>query len=111
MNTAGEADSKALLLGFSPGGYDDVLVFAPVAPVIELGDSVLAVDGCLNFFAGPENADFSARVNFYNLHYASTHFVGTSGGNVDDMLESIAMMNRGLLNPAILVTTSAASTR
>lgn len=104
VNTAGEADSKALLLGFSPGGYDDVLVFAPVAPVIELGDSVLAVDGCLNFFAGPENADFSARVNFYNLHYASTHFVGTSGGNVDDMLESIAMMNRGLLNPAILVT-------
>ena len=35
------------------GGYNDVFVFAPVGPVIELADQLLAFDGCLNFFAGP----------------------------------------------------------
>jgi hypothetical protein len=81
-----------------------VLVFAPVTPVLELGDSILAVDGCLNFFAGPSKTDFSANLNFYNVHYASTHIVGTSGGNYEDMLESLDMMKKGFLNPSILVT-------
>ncbi|MBQ1260942.1 MAG: uL15 family ribosomal protein, partial [Clostridia bacterium] len=48
--------------------------------VVEMGDKLLAKDGCLNFFAGPSNTAFSAEMNFYNVHYASTHIVGTSGG-------------------------------
>lgn len=104
VNTAGVDDPRALLAGLSGGGYDDVFVFAPVAPVVELGGSLLAQDGCLNFFAGPTDPGFSARLNFYDVHYASTHIVGTSGGNSQDMLESIEMMSKGLLNPSILVT-------
>ncbi len=84
-------------------GYDDVFVFAPVAPVIEIADSILGFDGCLNFFAGPSNPDFKAPINFYNVHYAYTHVVGTSGGNTDDMKEALDMMNKGL-DPAGLVT-------
>ncbi|MCE1156890.1 MAG: zinc-binding dehydrogenase, partial [Bacteroidales bacterium] len=44
-------------------GYDDVFVFAPVKPVVEQGDAILAFDGCLNFFAGPDNPQFSAMFN------------------------------------------------
>ena len=47
-------------------GYDDAFVYAPVKPVVELADSVLGKDGCLNFFAGPTNTQFSALFNFYN---------------------------------------------
>ena len=105
LNTGAVSNAKAALLDFNGGnGYDDVLVFAPVAPVIELGDAILGDDGCLNFFAGPSNPEFSAKFNFYNVHYAATHVVGTSGGNTEDMRESLDMMSRGLLNPAILVT-------
>ncbi len=105
MNTGNIPDAKAALLDFAGGkGFDDVLVFAPVAPVVELADSILGNDGCLNFFAGPSDPTFSAKFNFYNVHYASTHVVGTSGGNTDDMKECLDMMSRGLLNPAILVT-------
>ncbi len=68
-----------------------------------LADALLAFDGCLNFFAGPSNPEFSAKVNFYNVHYAYTHLVGTSGGNTDDMKEAIRMMSDGL-DPAGLVT-------
>jgi len=85
-------------------GYDDVLVFAPVKPVIEMGDKILAHDGCLNFFAGPSDTDFSAEFNFYNVHYNATHVVGTSGGNTVDMLESLDMMARGIINPASMIT-------
>ena len=103
LNTSGR-DAASELLSLSDGGFDDVFVFAPVAPVIETGDAILAQDGCLNFFAGPTDKSFSAKLNFYNVHYSSTHIVGTSGGNVDDMLESLDMISKGLLNPSILVT-------
>jgi threonine dehydrogenase-like Zn-dependent dehydrogenase len=84
-------------------GYDDVFVFAPVKPVVEQGDAILAFDGCLNFFAGPGDPTFSASFNFYNVHYAYTHVVGTSGGNTADMVEALDMMSKGL-DPAGLVT-------
>ncbi len=85
-------------------GYDDVFVFAPVKPVVETADRILAKDGCLNFFAGPTDPGFSALFNFYNVHYNGTHIVGTSGGNTDDMIESLEMMSAGKINPAAMIT-------
>jgi threonine dehydrogenase-like Zn-dependent dehydrogenase len=85
-------------------GFDDVFVFAPVKQVIELGDSILGIDGCLNFFAGPVNPEFKAEFNFYNVHYSFTHIVGTSGGNTDDMMESLKLMSEGKINPAVMIT-------
>ena len=104
MNTSGE-DPVAKLMDLTGGkGYDDVFVFAPVGPVVEQGDKILGMDGCLNFFAGPTNPAFSANFNFYNVHYASHHLVGTSGGNTDDMIESLDMIAKGRLNPAAMIT-------
>jgi len=84
-------------------GYNDVFVFAPVSQVIEQADQLLAFDGCLNFFAGPADPGFSASLNFYNVHYAFTHIVGTSGGNTDDIKESLHLMEKGL-DPSGLIT-------
>ena len=104
MNTSGE-DPVGKLMELTDGkGYNDVFVFAPVAPVVEQGDKILAHDGCLNFFAGPTKQDFSATFNFYNVHYAAHHIVGTSGGNTDDMRESLQMIAEGKLNPAGMIT-------
>jgi len=96
VNTSA-GDPVELIKGINGGeGYNDVFVFAPVAPVLEQADALLAFDGCLNFFAGPSNPDFSAKLNFYNVHYAFTHIVGTSGGNTDDIKESLALMEKGM---------------
>lgn len=104
VNTGKMADPvKELKLISGDHGYDDVFVFAPVKPVVEQGDAILAFDGCLNFFAGPGDPNFSAMLNFYNVHYAYTHIVGTSGGNNDDMKEALEIMGSGL-DPAGLVT-------
>ena len=104
LNT-GCPDAVEKLMALSGNtGYDDVLCFAPVRPVVEQGDRILGRDGCLNFFAGPLDPQFRAEFNFYNVHYASTHIVGTSGGNTDDMREALELMAAGKINPAGMVT-------
>ena len=105
VNTAKVGDPVAYLRELSGGtGYNDVICFAPVKPVVEQGDAILAFDGCLNFFAGPTNTQFKAEFNFYNVHYLYTHLVGTSGGNTSDMREAIDMMNAGKIDPAAMIT-------
>lgn len=105
MNTKNQENPVSALRELTGGkGYDDVICFAPVRQVVEQGDAILAVDGCLNFFAGPSDTQFSAMMNFYNVHYRRTHVTATSHGNSQDMREAIQMMNEGKLNPAAMVT-------
>ena len=104
VNTGNVEDPAALLREISGGtGYDEVVVMAPVPAVVAQADDILGFDGCLNFFSGPGKPDFKAPLNFYNVHYASTHVVGTSGGNTDDMKEALHYMGKGM-DPAGLVT-------
>lgn len=105
VNTKDMADPAAYLVSLNKGQkFDDVFVFAPVKPLVELADKLLAHDGCCNFFAGPTDPGFSANFNFYNVHYESHHLVGTSGGNTDDIKESLAMMAAGQLRPEVMIT-------
>ncbi|MCD8046116.1 MAG: zinc-binding dehydrogenase [Clostridiales bacterium] len=105
VNTAKEADPAAALLAFTDGkGYDDVFRYTPTASVIRQASDILGRDGCLNFFAGPTDRDFSAEINFYDVHYNAAHVIGTTGGNTDDMLESLRLTAEGRINPAVMVT-------
>ena len=105
LNTAKTNDPLGELRNLSGGtGFDDVFIFAPVKQVVEQGDAILGFDGCLNFFAGPTSPEFKAELNFYNVHYAFTHITGTSGGNTDDMRESLKLMSEGRINPAVMIT-------
>ena len=97
-------DSVDQLRRISPAGYDDVFVLAPNTSLVETADKILAQDGCINFFAGPTDELFSAQFNFFNVHYAGTHVVGTSGGNAEDMALALDLISRGVLEPAALVT-------
>ena len=85
-------------------GFDDVLCFAPISSVVEMASDILGRDGCLNFFSGPTNTEFSAKINLYDVHYNSTHLIGTTGGNTDDMKESLLMSEKKLIDPSVMVT-------
>ncbi len=85
-------------------GFDDVLCYAPVAPVVTLSADLLGRDGCLNFFAGPTDKKFFAPMNFYEVHYGSTHVMGTTGGNTADEIESLELTAAGRIDPAVMVT-------
>jgi len=105
VNTAKMADPAKELKDLVGGtGYDDVFSYAPVAAVVELASDIAGRDCCLNFFAGPTDPKFSAKLNYYDVHYNSTHVMGTTGGNTADMIESLELSAKGVLNPAVMVT-------
>ncbi len=105
VNTGNFEDPVAELMRISGGtGYDDVLCYAPVGAVVTQSSAILGRDGCLNFFAGPTDNQFSASINFYDVHYNSTHVMGTTGGNTADMIESLKLTAEGRINPAVMVT-------
>lgn len=105
INTKNIEDVPAFLRELSGNtGYDDVYAYAPVREVVEQADKILGRDGCLNFFAGPTDVKFKGELNYYNVHYTSTHVIGTTGGNTNDLIESLKMTEEGLINPAVMVT-------
>lgn len=105
VNTGKVENPVEELMKISGGtGFDDVLCYAPVAAVVKQCSDILGRDGCLNFFAGPTDNKFSAEMNFYDVHYNSTHVMGTTGGNTDDMIESLKLTAEKRINPAVMVT-------
>lgn len=101
---ANTSDAGELLEISGGTGYDDVFVYAPVPALVELADSVLAFDGCLNLFAGPIDKKFSAKFNFYNVHYAQHHVAGTSGSTTGDMKDVVRLISEGRIDPAVMIT-------
>lgn len=93
-----------LLQEIAGSGYDDIFIFVPSETAITDGSALLNRDGCLNFFAGPQNKDFEAKINFYDLHYNFTHYVGTSGGNTQDMRKAVKLIENKKVNVANIVT-------
>lgn len=105
VNTAKMEDPvKELRALTDDHGYDDVFVYVPIRTVAEMGDQLLAFDGCLNFFAGPSDQQFKAEINLYNVHYTSAHILGTTGGNNDDLIEANDLAAKGKIEPAVMVT-------
>ncbi|MDA3812090.1 MAG: zinc-binding dehydrogenase [Spirochaetaceae bacterium] len=85
-------------------GFDDMLVMIPYAQALEFGESLLGFNGCMNFFAGPTDEKFSAKLNYFDVHYMEKHIIGTTGGNVDDIKEALELMEKDLLSPEVLIT-------
>lgn len=105
VNTSKMADQEAELMALTEGhGYDDVFIYVPVEGLCEMGNRLLAYDGCMNLFAGPTDNQFGSRVNLYDCHYSRTRILGSTGGNSDDMKEAIEKSAKGLINSAVMVT-------
>lgn len=98
------SDKDELMKASDKKGFDDVFVYAPISSVVELGDSILSFDGTLNFFAGPLDKNFSADFNFYNVHYAQHHVVGTSGSTAEDMKDIVELIGEKRIDPSVMIT-------
>jgi threonine dehydrogenase-like Zn-dependent dehydrogenase len=105
VNPRSFSDQYAALMEITEGkGFDDVFVYAPIRELADLGDKLMAFDGCLNFFAGPQDKNFAAMMNLYNCHYTSTHILGSTGGNTDDLKEALKLSSEKKIRPAVMVT-------
>ncbi|GCF94272.1 L-sorbose 1-phosphate reductase [Enterococcus florum] len=104
VNVGAVEDQVSVLKEAVQGGFDDIFVMVPAEKVVTDAADMLNPDGCLNFFAGPQNKEFSAKVNFYDVHYSFTHFVGTSGGNTEDMRKAVKLIEEKKVKVANVVT-------
>jgi threonine dehydrogenase-like Zn-dependent dehydrogenase len=106
VNTKSIDDPVKALKSFSgaENGYDDIFVMAAVPALLSQCSSLLAYDGCLNFFAGPKDKDLVASFNFYNVHYMMHHVAANSGSLVCDMVDSVDWIGKGILHPEVMVT-------
>lgn len=102
---ASQTDSTKKLLEAAQGeGYDDIVIYAPSEDAVRQADEIVAAGGCVNFFAGPVQHDFTVPINFYRLHYSHANYTGSSGSYVSDTMQAIRMICEGTLNPAAMVT-------
>lgn len=105
VNTAKMEDQVEELKALTGGkGYDDVFVYIPSQAVCEIGNKIMAYDGCMNLFAGPTDPNFSSMINLYDCHYSRSKIIGSTGGTIDDMKEAIDKNNAGLINSAVMIT-------
>ncbi len=105
VNTAKMKDQVQELMDITDGkGYDDVFIYVPNQAVCEIGNQIMAYDGCMNLFAGPTDPKFSANMNLYDCHYSRSKIIGSTGGTIDDMKEAINKNNAGLINSAVMIT-------
>ena len=105
VNTSTLEDPVAYMKELNGGkGFDDVFVYAPVTALVEQGDALLGEKGCLNFFAGPTKTDFSAKFNFYHVHYSFHRITGTSGGTTADLREALKLAGEGRIDPSIMIS-------
>ncbi|MDD6039438.1 MAG: zinc-binding dehydrogenase [bacterium] len=104
--TGDDEDIVKKLKEYTPDvkGFDDIFLMAAKQQLVTQAEQLLAADGCLNFFAGPADAGFTAPINFYNIHYNATHFVGTSGSNTQDMKDAIRLIEDKVVNVAKIAT-------
>lgn len=104
VNTSGAKDPAAMLRELSDGGFDDIFVMVPVGGLFTLAGEIAAEDGCINFFAGPADHSLTAGINLYRIHYDGIHIVGTAGSIPEDTVDTIRLIEDGVIDPSIMVS-------
>ena len=105
INPSMFTDSVPVLLAItSEKGYDDVFVYAPPKCVAEIGNRIMAMDGCMNIYASTADKNYRAGMNIYGSHYLKTKLIGSSGGLRSDLIEALDLITTGKINPAVGIT-------
>ena len=103
INTA-NVSNEEILEETNNRGFDDIFIFVPIKPLVQQASELMAIDGCMNFFAGPSDKNFSAEINFYDVHYNNHHIIGSAGSDSNDLKEAVELIDKDIIDPAIMVT-------
>lgn len=79
------------------GGFDDVIVLAPVPPLIEEITGYIANDGLVNVFAGIKRGT-AVNLDFSRILFDGVRYIGHSGSGLDDMQMTLDKIESGELN-------------
>jgi threonine dehydrogenase-like Zn-dependent dehydrogenase len=95
MNKEAYAEGMAR---FREGGFDDVIVLAPVPALIADGATWLAPEGVMNVFAGVGRGTM-APLDLGEAYLRQTRVIGHSASSIDDLREMLFLAETGSLSP------------
>ncbi|MCX8053170.1 MAG: zinc-binding dehydrogenase [Armatimonadetes bacterium] len=92
---SGEDGLKRAVAELTAGkGFDDIVVLAPVASLIEDAVEYLAEGGMMNIFAGVPKGTI-ATIDLSATYLKGNRFVGSSGSRPQDMIDTLALTESG----------------
>ena len=83
---------------FKETGFDDIIVLAPIPPVIADAANWLAPEGVMNIFAGVARGT-TAPLDLSNLYMKDVRFIGHSASSFDDLKLMLHETESGELSP------------
>jgi D-arabinose 1-dehydrogenase-like Zn-dependent alcohol dehydrogenase len=80
------------------GGFDDIIVLAPVAAVISGASAYLAPQGVMNIFAGVLRGTM-AQIDLSRVYLEGTRVIGHTASSIDDLRLMLFQAEHDLLAP------------
>lgn len=97
-NEMDKAEYEKLLQEFTGGrGFDDIVVLAPVAALVEQAVPHLAEQGLMNIFAGVPIGTI-AELDLACVYMRQARFVGSSGSRISDLKDTLDAAESGQLS-------------
>ncbi len=91
-------EDAAKLEAMKSTGFDDIIVLAPVVPVIEQAETFLAPRGVMNVFAGVARGTM-ANIDAGDFFLKNTRIIGQSGSKIADLQYMLEQTESGTLSP------------
>lgn len=85
LNPMNKAEYEAGMAPFKDSGFDDIIVLAPVPPVIADAGTHLGAKGVMNVFAGVPRGMMTS-LDLSDAYLRDTRVIGHSASDMDDML-------------------------
>jgi len=89
---------EAGMAPFRESGFDDIIVLAPIPPVISDAATWLAPEGVMNIFAGVARGT-TAELDLSDLYMKDARFFGHSASSFDDLKLMLHETESGELSP------------
>jgi D-arabinose 1-dehydrogenase-like Zn-dependent alcohol dehydrogenase len=98
LNPTDRQANDAGMARFRAKGFDDIIVLAPIAPVIADSATWLAEQGVMNVFAGVARGTV-ADLNLGEAYLRQTRVIGHSASSIDDLRLMLYQAETGTLSP------------
>ena len=92
-----EEYQKVIQSVMDEGGFSDVIVLAPIAPLIMEISAYLAQDGLMNVFAGIARGT-EVLLDIEQVYKKNIRYIGHSGSGLEDMQLTLSKIESGELN-------------
>jgi len=98
LNPMNKEAYAAGMARFKAAGFDDIMVLAPVTPVIADAATYLAPQGVMNIFAGVPRGKY-AEIDLSDAYLKQARIIGHSASTIENMRFMLEQAETGQLSP------------